>query len=133
MVSVLAMVLIKFHGLAEIQDRQQSEDEGLDGADEKVEALPDRVGRPQDPWREQRDQRDQDAAGEDVAEKSQRQRDRLGDLLDEVDRRHQRDVALEQLDRMTEWTATPDARGVVADEDEQGERQHKVYVRRRRF
>jgi hypothetical protein len=59
-----------------------------------------------------RDQRDHDAAGEDVAEESQRQRDRLGDLLDEVDRRQEGDVALEQLDRMTITTAAPDARRV---------------------
>src|SRR6201999_641351 len=85
----LVVVVVEFHRLAEVQDGQQREDERLDGADEKVEALPDRVGRPHDPRREQGDQCDQDAAGEDIAEESQGQRYRLGDLLDEVDRRHQ--------------------------------------------
>src|SRR3954462_7261976 len=33
--SVLVMVLVEFHRLAEVQDRQQREDERLDGADEQ--------------------------------------------------------------------------------------------------
>lgn len=91
----LVMVILDLHGLTEVQDGQDREDEGLDRPDEQVEGLPDRVGRPHDVRREQRDQRDQDAAGEDVAEKSQRQRDWLGQLLDDVDRRQERHVALE--------------------------------------
>src|ERR1700710_1575693 len=50
--SVSVMLFVEFHRLAEVQDRQQGEDERLDGADEQVEALPDRVGRPHDPRRE---------------------------------------------------------------------------------
>src|SRR6266478_3014474 len=104
------MVLIELQRLAEVQDRQQRKDERLDRADEQVEALPDRVGQPQDVRREQRDQRDQDAAGEDVAKESERQRNRLGDLLDQVDRRHQGDVALQQLDGVAHYAAAPNAR-----------------------
>src|ERR1700755_1259319 len=65
------VVLVQFHRLAEVQNRQQREDERLNRADEQIEALPDRVGRPHDPRREKSDQRDQDAAGEDVAEESE--------------------------------------------------------------
>src|SRR6185312_9583139 len=113
------VMLIEFHGLTEVQNRQQREDERLDRADEQVEALPDRVRQPQDVRREQRDQRDQDAAGEDVAKQSERQRDRLGQLLDDVDRREEGDVALQHLDRVPDDAATPDTGGVVADEHEQ--------------
>src|SRR6185295_9392039 len=127
------MVFIELHRLAEVQDRQQREDERLDRADEQVEALPDRVGQPQDPRREQRDQRDQDAAGEHVAKESERQRDRLGQLLDEVDRREECYVALQQLHGVPDDAAAPDACRVVADEYEQGERQYEVDVACRRL
>src|SRR5690242_9666915 len=112
------MVLFELHRLAEVQDRQQREDERLDRADEQVEALPDRVRQPQDVRREQRDQRDQDAAGEDVAKESERQRDRLGELLDEVDGRQERDVPLEQLHRVPDDATAPNTGGVVTDENE---------------
>ena len=52
---------------------------------------------------------DHDAAGEDVAEESQRQRDRLGDLLDDVDRRQEGDVTLGDLDGVADDAAPPDA------------------------
>src|SRR5215475_2043767 len=127
------MVLFELHRLAEVQDRQQREDERLDGADEQIEALPDSVRQPQDVRREQRNQRNQDAARKDVAKESERQRDRLGQLLDEVDRREERDVALEQLHRVPDDAAAPDARRVIADEYEESERQHKVDIRRGRL
>src|ERR1700739_4309836 len=93
------VMLLKLHRLAEVKNRQQRKNERLDGPDEEVETLPDRVGQPHDPPGEQRDQRDQDRTGENVAEKSEGQRDRLGNLLDEVDRRQECDVALEHRER----------------------------------
>src|SRR6202020_385387 len=57
------MVILELHGLAEVQDGQNRENERLDCADEQVERLPDRVGRPHDVGREKCDQRDPDAAG----------------------------------------------------------------------
>ena len=42
----MAVFVVQFHGLTEVQDRQQREDEGLDQADEEVERLPDGVGCP---------------------------------------------------------------------------------------
>ena len=91
------------------------------------------LGSPLDVPGEHRDQRHQDAAGEDVAEESQCQRDRLGDLLDDVDRRQERDVALDDLDRVADEAAAPDARRVVADEHEQRQRQHEVDIGGRRL
>jgi hypothetical protein len=38
------MILVQLHGLAEVQDGQNREDEGLDRPDEQVERFPDRVG-----------------------------------------------------------------------------------------
>src|SRR6202012_4066968 len=98
-VAVLVMVVFDLHGLAEIQDGQDREDEGLDRADEQVERFPDRVGRPHDVRREQRDQGDQDAARGGIAEETRRQRDRLGELFNEVDRRQESYVAFEHRER----------------------------------
>src|ERR1700753_1879861 len=69
--AVSVVMILDLHGLTEVQDGQDREDERLDGADEHGGGFPDRVGRPHDVRREERDQRDQDATGEDVAEKSQ--------------------------------------------------------------
>src|SRR4051812_12311553 len=46
--SDLVMVLFELHGLAEVQDRQQRENECLDRADEQVERFPDRIRQPHD-------------------------------------------------------------------------------------
>src|ERR1700677_1788850 len=70
-VAFSVMMVLHLHRLAEVQDGQDREDERLDRADEQIERFPDRVGQPHDVWREERDQRHQDAAGEDVAEKSE--------------------------------------------------------------
>src|SRR4051812_10893758 len=40
----VAFFMIQFHRLAEVQDRQQREDEGLDQTDEEIERLPDGIG-----------------------------------------------------------------------------------------
>ena len=68
--AISVMILLHLHGLAEIQDGQNREDEGLDRPDEQVERFPDRVGQPHDVRREERDQCDQDAAGKNIAEES---------------------------------------------------------------
>src|ERR1700742_1882678 len=78
----LVVFIVEFHRLAEVQDCQQREDERLDRTDEQIEAIPHGVGQPEYPRRKQCDQGDEDAAGEDVAEKPERQRDRLGQFLD---------------------------------------------------
>src|SRR5262249_17841722 len=46
---VSVVMLVQLHGLAEVQDGQDREDEGLDRADEQVERLPDGVRRPHNP------------------------------------------------------------------------------------
>src|SRR6202042_2580210 len=95
----LVVFVFELHRLAEVQDRQQREDECLNRTDEQVEGLPDRIGRPQDVGRKQRDQADQDATRENVAKESERQRDRLGEFFHQVDRREYGDVPLEYFDR----------------------------------
>src|SRR6478672_12830067 len=83
---------------AEVQYGQQREDERLDTADEHVEQLPDQVRQPGGVERDQADQGEHDAAGEDVAEESQRQRDRLGELLEDVQREQHREGLDEVLE-----------------------------------
>src|SRR6201987_374766 len=117
-VAVLVMILVQLHGLAEVQDGQNREDEGLDRPDEQVERFPDRVGQPHDVRREERDQCDQDAAGKNIAEKSERQRDRLGYFFDQVDRRQEGHVSLEQLDRVSDDATAPNPGQVVTEKNE---------------
>src|ERR1700757_2741799 len=106
--AISVMILLQLHGLAEVQDGQDGEYEGLNSSDEQIERFPNRVGRPHNPRGEERDQGHQDAAGEDVAEKTEGQRDRLGKFFDQVDRRQERHVTLEQLDRVSDDAAPPD-------------------------
>src|SRR3954453_19753404 len=77
-------------GEAEVEDRQERVDERLDGRDEAgVEDAPDEVAQAverEQVERQQRDDREHDAAGEDVAEESQRQRERVDDLPQQDDR-----------------------------------------------
>src|SRR3954451_10817749 len=85
-VVVLVVGVTGAGGHAEVEDGQQGEDERLDGADGHVEELPDdgeddgqdtaHRSRPERPGGQGADQRQQDAAGEDVAEESQGQGDR---------------------------------------------------------
>src|SRR3954451_1133348 len=110
---VLVLVVVPA-GHPEVEDGQQREDEGLDRADEHVEELPDDVedaaedathGDPADLPRDQRtDERQHDAAREDVAEEPQRQGDRLDELLEDIQREEDRiglhevlEIALEPL------------------------------------
>src|SRR5688572_23718440 len=60
---------------AEVQDREQGEDQRLDRADEDAEQLPRHGRQRRQPVRQQTDDAQHDAAGEDVAEESQRQGD----------------------------------------------------------
>src|SRR5215475_10223900 len=113
---------------AEVEHGQQREDERLDGTDEQVEELPDGGRRPEDVRREQRDQRNHDHAGEDVAEESQGQRDRPRDLLDEVDR-EQPPVRLRQVPVVPAEALLAYAGDVHPDDDEQGQRVREVHVR----
>src|SRR3954470_562114 len=80
------LVPLLVHGEAEVHDRQQREDQRLDHTDEHVEQLPDDVRKAEDVRREEPDQRDHQAAGEEVTEQSQCQRERLGELLDGTER-----------------------------------------------
>src|SRR6266545_1988921 len=112
----------------EVQDRQQGEDERLDEPDEQVEQLPRDVRAPQDVRREERDQRDHDHAGEDVAEQPQGQGDRLGDLLDQVDR-EQPPVRLRQVAVVAPEALLADAGHVHADDHQQRKRVRQVDVR----
>src|SRR3954471_17727260 len=80
------LVPLLVHGEAEVDDRQQAEDQCLDHADEHVEQHPHDVRKPQDSRRQETDQRDHQATGEKVTEQSQRERQRLGDLLDGAER-----------------------------------------------
>src|SRR4051795_8270810 len=77
-------------GEAEVQDCQERVDERLDRRDETgVEDAPDEVGETverEQVERKQRDDGEHDAAGEDVAEESQRQRERVDDLLEQKNR-----------------------------------------------
>src|SRR3954463_5713540 len=79
---------------SEVEDGQEGVDERLDRGDEaRVEDAPDEVGEPverEQVGRKKRDHREHDAAGEDVAEKSQGQRERVDDLLQQQDRAPQR-------------------------------------------
>ena len=70
---LLVVLLWAFCCLAEVEDRQQGEDEGLDQAHEEVEGLPDRIGGPQDVGGQQGDQANHDDAGEHIAEQTQGQ------------------------------------------------------------
>src|SRR5271154_1809957 len=90
LVKLLFVLFVVAHRQPEVDDRQQHEDVGLDQADGEVEGLPqdlegtDRLGG------EGRHHDDHQTAGEEVAEETKRQRDRLGDLFDEVDGRQRR-------------------------------------------
>src|ERR1700722_758182 len=81
-------VLVLAHAHTEVHDRQEGEDEGLNGADEQlVERLPYGQADPREVGRnEGHDDRNHQDTREDVAEESEGQRDRLRDLLNDVDR-----------------------------------------------
>src|SRR3954453_14507275 len=76
-------------GEAEVEDGQERVDEGLDRRDEaRVEDSPDEVGSAierEQVERQQRDDGEHDAAGEDVAEETEGQRERVDDLLEQED------------------------------------------------
>src|SRR5690348_10440070 len=67
-------LIVAAHRLGEVNQGEQGEDQRLDDADEHVEELPDRVGRPQDVGGHQRDDGHHDPAREDVAEQPQGER-----------------------------------------------------------
>src|SRR3954451_13109364 len=78
--SLLTCGSVLFGGCeSEVEDRQERVDERLDRGDEaRVEDAPDEVGESverEQVGRKKRDHREHDAAGEDVAEKSQGQRE----------------------------------------------------------
>src|SRR3954449_13409143 len=88
-------------GEAEVEDGQERVDEGLDRRDEAgVEDPPHEVGEAverEQVERQQRDDGEHDAAGEDVAEKTQGQRERVDDLLEDEDRPPQRRLGSEPV------------------------------------
>src|SRR3954470_5955654 len=79
-------VALLVYGETEIDDGEQGKDQRLDAADEHVEELPDGVRQPKHVRREQPDQRDHQATGEQVAEQPQREREALRDLSEPADR-----------------------------------------------
>src|ERR1035437_9189263 len=105
-----------FTGRAEIDDGQEHEDERLDRADEEdVEELPpgehddpegrgDRLehGRPRKGDVPEGEQEHHYQVGEDVAEEPEREAQRLGDLLDDVERCEQDPGRQRQLKRLGE-------------------------------
>src|SRR6478672_3103918 len=113
---------------AEVQYGQQREDERLDTADEHVEQLPDQVRQPGGVERDQADQGEHDAAGEDVAEESQRQRDRLGELLEDVQREQHRE-GLEEVPEVALHALLLDAVDPHADHGHEGHGVGQVGVR----
>src|ERR1700722_1933506 len=138
--------LMRFaHGGVEVEDREQGEDEGLDGADGEVEELPHRIedkggdvpdGDVRDrPHAERRDEGEHEAARQQVAEESERQGEGLGDLFHPVDE----DVDGEQglgeglahivLD-VADHAATADRGDVDRDDHDEGERQRDVDIAR---
>src|SRR3954468_16606183 len=74
---------------SEVEDGQERVDERLDRGDQAgVEQSPEEVGEPverEQVERQQCDDGEHDAAGEDVAEESQRERQRVDDLLEDDD------------------------------------------------
>src|SRR5579863_8628461 len=84
---LLFVLLLVARRHVEVDDREQHEDVRLDQANREVERLPDHLEGADRLGGERRHDDDDQTAGEEVAEESKRQRDRLGDLFDEVDRR----------------------------------------------
>src|SRR5664280_1535622 len=88
-------LVVVTHGGVEIEDGQQGEDECLNDPDGQVEDLPDRVEHdeehatdrydPEFPLDEKRQEGQHQPSGQQVAEESKGQGDRLGQLLDQVD------------------------------------------------
>src|SRR6478752_1516153 len=117
-------------GHREVEDREKREDEGLDDSDDHVEGLPEDVRGPHRVQRDHPDQRQHDAAGEDVAEESQGQRDRLDQLFEDVEREQHRERLREVLEVAAE-TLLPDAVGPHADHGDQGQCIGQVGVGRR--
>src|SRR5580704_7127241 len=70
----------------EVDDREQHEDVRLDQSDGQIEGLPDDFEGTDGLGGQGRHDDDDQAAGEEVAEESKGERDRLGDLFDEIDR-----------------------------------------------
>src|SRR5437868_2044525 len=139
----------------EIDDGEQGEDKRLDAADEEdVERLPEDQqtlnGRgqhhPEGAARQTRrhqarhiadkqaEQVDHQRAGKDVAEQPQRERHRLDDLLDDVERDEQDPNRQRHLERLGEAPKTPThpkhpkAVGLDHDDDDQSHRQGLVEV-----
>src|ERR1035437_10346857 len=139
----MALVGDPLAGLAEIDDCEQHEDEGLDRADEEdVEQLPDGHederhhrqrgsdhGFPGPGLEERPQQVDHHHPGEDVAEKSEGQGNRLHHLLDDGERREWRAKVVVEV---AAQAAHPDGVALAHEEDDQshGERQVEVGVGR---
>src|SRR5580704_11159707 len=71
----------------EVDDREQHEDVRLDQPDGEVEGLPYDLERTERLRRQGRHDDDDQTTGKEIAEETERQGDRLGDLFNEVDRR----------------------------------------------
>src|SRR5579871_1630286 len=123
---------------ADVHDREQREDQCLDRADEEgVERLPHEAPEPggdrahDGVAHDDRDHDDHERAGEQVPEESERERDRLGDLLDDVDRRHERQ-RLREVPEVASEPSGPERQVLAEQEHGHGHRRRQVDVRRRR-
>src|ERR1700691_3413715 len=83
---LLFVLFLVAGGHVEVDDREQHEDVRLDQPDGEIEGLPDDLEGSEGLGSEGGDHDDDQATREEVAEESKRQRDRLRDLFDEVDR-----------------------------------------------
>src|SRR4051812_31442093 len=124
-------VALLVYGKAEIGDGEQGKDQRLNAADEHVEKFPDRVRQPKHVRREQPDQRDHQPPGEQVAEQSQRERERLRALFDGTERNEPTRRAREAL-HITAGTLFANARQVRPAHDQNCHRGGQVDVRGRR-
>src|SRR6478672_2077031 len=113
---------------AEVQHGQQREDEPLDAAHEHLQQLPDQARDPRRVERDQADHRQHDAAGEAVAEESQGQGDRLGQLLEDVQREQHRE-GLDEVPEVALGTLLADAVDPHADHRHDRHRVRQVGVR----
>src|SRR4051794_31446434 len=123
-------------GEAEVQNCQERVDERLDRRDEAgVEDAPDEVAdavQREQVEREQPDHCQHDRAGEDVAEESQRQRQRVDDLLEQQNEGADTDRLGPEPVRDVAAALPLDSQVGVEDDDPRRHRVDEVDVRRRR-
>src|ERR1700689_4871112 len=129
---LLVLFLVLFlvaRGHVEVDDREQHEDVRLDQADGEIEGLPDDLEGAEGLGGEGGHDDDDESSGEEVAEESKCQRDGLGDLFDEVDRR-QPSGRLGVVLEVAADSSRAQRLDVHPHDDEQREREGQVHVAR---